>query len=283
MFEPYTALRTKGVYRLLILDGHRSHITPEFDLFCTEHKIITLCMPSHSSHLLQLLDVSCFATLKRAYGRQIEQLMRSGVNHIDKADFLTAYNRARTESMTPAIARSGFAATGLVPFNPDRVLSKLNIQIRTPTPPLVPILPQQWVPETPQYPEAVDLQAKSIKESLQRRMYPEIPSSPTESAFKQLVKGAKQAMYYGVILAEENRQLRAENTRQKRKRAIRRSYVQSGGVLTVQEGIELVERAENRPVEEEVEPRTQPQLRALARCSICRATEHNARTCPART
>ena len=69
VFEPYTALRTKGIYRLLILDGHGSHITPEFDLFCTEHKIITLCMPAHSSHLLQPLDVSCFATLKRAYGR----------------------------------------------------------------------------------------------------------------------------------------------------------------------------------------------------------------------
>jgi hypothetical protein len=216
------------------------------------------------------------------YGYQIQQLMRNGVNHIDKADFLTVYNRARTESITPAIIRSGFAATGLVPFNPERVLSKLNIQIRTPTPPLVPILPQQWIPETPQHPEAVDLQAKSIKESLQRRMYPEIPSSPTESAFEQLVKEAKQAMYYSAILAEENRQLRAENARQKKKRATRRSFIQSGGVLTVQEGIELVEIAENRPVEE-VEPRTQPQLRALAKCSICRATEHNARTCPART
>ncbi len=69
--------------------------------------------------------------------------MRNRVNHIDKADFLTVYNRARTESMTPAIARSGFAATRLVPFNLDRVLSKLNIQIRTPTPLLVLILLQQ--------------------------------------------------------------------------------------------------------------------------------------------
>jgi hypothetical protein len=99
-------------------------------------------MPSHSSHLLQLLDVSCFTTLKRAYGCQIQQLTRNRVNHIDKADFLTAYNKARTESITPAIVRSGFTATGLVPFDPDRVLSKLNIQIRTPTPLLVPILPQ---------------------------------------------------------------------------------------------------------------------------------------------
>ena len=90
-------------------------------------------------------------------------------------------------------------------------------------------------------------------------------------------------MHNAAILAEENRQLRAENARQKRKRAIKRSFIQSGGVLTVQEGIELVETAENRPVEGEVEPRTQPQPRALGRCSICGSTVHNARTCLART
>ena len=100
-------------------------------------------MPAHSSHLLQPLDISCFTTLKRTYGRQIEQLIRDRVNHIDKPDFLIAYNIARTEAITPNIARSGFAATRLVPFDPDRVLLKLNTQIRTPTPPLAPILLQQ--------------------------------------------------------------------------------------------------------------------------------------------
>jgi len=65
VFEKHTAHRTNGVYRLLILDGHGSHVTPEFDLFVKEHLIITLCMLSHSSHLLQPLDVGCFAVLKR--------------------------------------------------------------------------------------------------------------------------------------------------------------------------------------------------------------------------
>ena len=282
VFEPYTAPRTRGVYRLLILDGHGSHITPEFDLFCTEHKIITLCMPAHSSHLLQPLDLSCFATLKRAYGRQIEQLMRNGVNYIDKPDFLTAYYKARTEAITPTIARSGFTAAGLVPFNPERVLEKLNTQIRTPTPLPAPLPLQQWIPETPQHPEAVDLQAKSIKESLHRRMYPNIPSSPTESAFQQLVKCAKIAMHTNTVLTEENRQLRAENQRQKRKRAIKRSFIQSGGVLTVQQGIELVETAENGPVGREVDLPEEPQPRAVRMCSVCRSAEHTARTCPIR-
>jgi hypothetical protein len=208
--------------------------------------------------------------------------MCDGVNHIDKSDFLRAYNIARTEAITPAIARSGFAATGLVPFDPDRVLSKLNTQIRTPTPSPAPMLPQQWIPETPQHPKAVDLQAKSIKESLQRRMYPGIPSSPTESAFQQLVKCAKVAMHTNTVLEEENRQLRAENQRQKRKRAIKRSFIQSGGVLTVQQGIELVETAENGPIGGVEELSVAAQPRAVRMCSVCRATEHNARTCPMR-
>ena len=92
-FNQYTAARTAGVYRLLILDGHSSHATPEFDQYCAKNKIVTLCMPPHTSHLLQPLDVSCFSPLKRAYGREIEELARQGVNHIDKIDFLTVYAR----------------------------------------------------------------------------------------------------------------------------------------------------------------------------------------------
>jgi hypothetical protein len=32
--------------------------------------------------------------------------------------------------------RNSFAAAGLVPYNPDRVLEKLDIQLKTPTPPV---------------------------------------------------------------------------------------------------------------------------------------------------
>lgn len=46
-------------------------------------------------------------------------------------------------------------------------------------------------------------------------------------------------MNSAVLLAEENRQLRAKNERQKKKRVKRRSYIAIGGVLTVQEGLDL--------------------------------------------
>jgi len=96
-FNRHTAARTAGTHRLLILDGHSSHATPEFDQYCAKNKIITLCMPPHTSHLLQPLDVSCFSPLKRAYGREIEELARQGVYHIDKIDFLTAVEQLQQQ------------------------------------------------------------------------------------------------------------------------------------------------------------------------------------------
>ncbi|EMD58420.1 hypothetical protein COCSADRAFT_350827 [Bipolaris sorokiniana ND90Pr] len=51
-FNQHTAARTAGVYRLLILDSYSSHATPEFDQYCAENKIITLCMLPYTSHLL---------------------------------------------------------------------------------------------------------------------------------------------------------------------------------------------------------------------------------------
>jgi hypothetical protein len=36
-FNRHTESYTRGMYRLLILDGHDSHATPEFDQFCKDN------------------------------------------------------------------------------------------------------------------------------------------------------------------------------------------------------------------------------------------------------
>jgi len=107
---------------LLIFDGHKSHITPEFNQFYIQNIIISLYILFHSSHLLQLLDVGCFASLKKAYGQKVEKSMHLGINYIDKQDFLIAYQSVQTEALSTSNICSGFAATGLVPYQPDQVL-----------------------------------------------------------------------------------------------------------------------------------------------------------------
>ena len=50
-------------YRLLILDGHNSHLNMRFIDWCGLHRIILAFFPSHSTHRLQPLDVSLFGPL----------------------------------------------------------------------------------------------------------------------------------------------------------------------------------------------------------------------------
>ncbi|KAH4011395.1 hypothetical protein HBH79_128820 [Parastagonospora nodorum] len=88
-------------------------------------------MPSHSSHLLQPLDVGCFGPLKKAYGGEVNELMRNRINHITKQDNI----------------QGGFQGAELVPFDPERVISVLDVKLRTPSPPL-PTNKEPWQSQT---------------------------------------------------------------------------------------------------------------------------------------
>jgi hypothetical protein len=170
LFIPST-LRTKGRYRLLILDGHGSHLTPKFDEICEQNSIIPICMPPHSSHLLQPLDIGCFAVLKRAYSKVVGKQMECGKNHIGKDDFLPAYLEARSEAFKSETIKNSFGAAGLVPFAPKRVISKLDIRLRTLTPPRSrgSESSRNFTPKTPFTEKELRRQALSIKALLRIR------------------------------------------------------------------------------------------------------------------
>ena len=83
-----------GGFRLLIIDGHESHCSVDFQDLCKEKNIVLLCMPPHSSHLLQPLDVACFSPLKRKYGDAVSGLARNRTYYISKETFLLAFKAA---------------------------------------------------------------------------------------------------------------------------------------------------------------------------------------------
>jgi hypothetical protein len=91
-----------------------------------------LCIPLYTLYLLQPLDVACFSPLKRVYTTQIQQLVRQGIYHIEKDDFLAVYKHVRSAALSERNITSGFSATGLIPFNPQRVLAMLPIQTLSP-------------------------------------------------------------------------------------------------------------------------------------------------------
>lgn len=277
-FHTHTEHRTKGRYRLLIFDGHGSHHTAQFEEFCRENSIITACMPPHSSHLLQPLDVGCFSPLKASYGRQVENQMRLGINHVDKEDFLGLYLTAHREALSKANIQSGFAATGLVPYNPERVLSTLSL-VRTPSPALTAATgstESTWVAKTPH----------TMKEIKRQVKYMDV--QPT-TEFQQLLKGFEIVVHKLAITEAELAIARKANERQTRKRAKRRTVIQKTGSLTIREGQELVyERELAAQIQNEARTRDialvdeAPKTRAPRKCSVCESLEHTARTCPVR-
>ena len=55
--------------RLLILDGHGSHVKPRFLGFCINHAIDVMVLPSHTSAITQPLGVGVFGLLKAHMAR----------------------------------------------------------------------------------------------------------------------------------------------------------------------------------------------------------------------
>jgi hypothetical protein len=284
LFIPSTYSRTKGGYRLLILDGHGSHLTPKFDETCAANNIVPICMPAHSSHLLQPLDIGCFAVLKRAYGRLVETKMRLGINHIDKLDFLEAYPIARIEAYKLETIKNSFAAAGLVPFCPDQVLSKLNIQLRTPTPPSS--RDSEWEPKTPSNRIQLLKQASSVKALLRQRS--RSPPSPLNCAINQVLKACQITMQSAAILEKQVSELRAENEKKKQKGTRSQKRIPAAEGLSVEEAAALIIQPEEaiEPPRPQVCARREspllPRTRALPKCGACGNQGHKRNACPDR-
>lgn len=276
-FEPYSKRLSTGAKRLLILDGHSSHQTAGFDDFCKENAIICLCMPPHTSHLLQPLDVGVFGPLKRSYGKLVEGMMTAGNNHIDKEDFLHLYPPAREMVFNLENIRNGFAGAGLKPLNEDRVLEKITFQLRTPTPPLVEGSISSAF-QTPKNPRQLYHEVRSLQRSLRKRM---LSSSPI-SHIQHLEKAAQMAMNMNVLLQQEIKVLRAENERKQKKKARRRGKIGDDLFLSRDEGQNRVQQLDTQPNEQHSEPTARPCQRAPRRCSGCGTIGHTVRSCPSK-
>jgi hypothetical protein len=281
-FDQHTKSRTKGAKRLLIMDGHESHHSTDFELYCTDHGIITLCMPAHSSHKLQPLDVGCFRALKRAYSKAIEGLMRTHITHISKEDFFTAFHTAHIESITESNIRGGFRGAGLVPYDPEYVISQLNTKFHTPTPPGTSSgLPALWDPKTPNNPIEAQSQTDYIKNRIVRHQNSS-PTSIIESLY-QFAKGTTKVMHELALLRGEVRELRKANEILSRRRRTKRKRLQDGGSLTQAEAENLQSQIDVSQQLQEEDRTSRGRKRRVnqraPRCRTCGEPGHNSRTC----
>jgi hypothetical protein len=288
IFIPYTNSRVRGRFPLLILNGHGSHLTPQFDRIYAENDIIPLYMPSHSSYLLQPLNVRCFAVLKRAYSRFVSDLARTGYNHINKLDFLADYPRARIEAFQSNIIRNSFVAASIILVDPERVLSKLTICLRTPTPQSSrpSSRSSQFTPKTPRTVIQLEKQASMLEEL--HKQLSKSPPTPSKTIVNQIIKGCAITMHSAALLAKENADLRAANKKKIQKRTRSTIRIAHEGGLSIKEGLQLVQQPIQPAKANEVVSheqgdlptrQDQPRRRALPKCGGCGEIGHRANHC----
>ena len=144
LFEPETR-RNDGKRRLLIFDGHGSHITSRFLSFCLGHSIDPVCLPPHTSHKLQPLDVALFGPLKRYLTSVLDSFFNSVPTSITRKDWIECYRVARELTYRPNSIESGFRTTGIYPLDAEMTIKKLT----SPPPPPLYATPDSRPPRIP--------------------------------------------------------------------------------------------------------------------------------------
>ena len=102
---------------MIIFDNYESYLSTQFEVFCKEKNIITFCFPSHSSHLIQLLDVSYFSVLKRIYGKELKDFIRTHINYITKSEFFIVFKAAHFAVIISKNIKAGFYSASLIPYD----------------------------------------------------------------------------------------------------------------------------------------------------------------------
>ena len=97
--------------RLLIVDGHSSHVNMKFLDKCDQLNILVMILPPHSTHRLQPLDVSLFSPLATYYTNGLNRIMFKslGMVRMSKRMFWTVFKSAWEEAFISENITSAFS------------------------------------------------------------------------------------------------------------------------------------------------------------------------------
>jgi hypothetical protein len=175
-------------------------------------------------------------------------MMKCFIHHITKLEFLPAFKAAFFQALSQDNIQAGFRGAGLVPFNPEEVLSRLDIQLRSTPPPIETTI---WQSKTPSNAAEFDLQSKLIRDRIQRHQN----SSPTSiiESLDRLAKGAQSVANLAILVQAQVADLEIANQALAARKKRSKKRIQKQGVLTQAEGINLIYQNQvNNQIEHEM-------------------------------
>lgn len=172
--KPKRTKKSPPIHRLLIVDGHCSHTYWRVVEFALNHDIHMLCLPSHSTHFMQPLDVGCFGILSKAYSKHLNTWhFNHPMGDIKKPHFWEVLSAARDDTYTVSTIKAAWKNSGCWPINSNQV-------IRVSTPP-----PQQVSLNTPH-------QLKVLGDKLMKQLPPTIERNLVDEFLQLALKKVTQ-------------------------------------------------------------------------------------------
>ena len=240
-FDPETRAKADGKYRVLICDGHDSHITAEFIAHCIDNNILLMILPPHSSHLTQPLDVGVFGPLKKHMAAEIDPLIRTGIARVQKVEWLTAFVAAHDKAVSAKNILGGFRGTGIHPLLSTKLLRHIGSslpskpQSRPSTPPNL-LTPFNEVVFTDSPTDFNAVQRANVAVNALLESDQPLPS-PAKKFLRHVTRSNMRLHARNTILEQENAAQKAVLEGRKRQLSGRRQVIDGKHLIT---GAELV-------------------------------------------
>jgi len=102
---------------LLLMDGHATHVSVGLIDWAKQHHIILFILPSHTFHILQPLDVSCYGPLQKMYNHECHKRIRQSSSVITRYNICEIACGVYQKALSSENLVSGFRKTGIFPLN----------------------------------------------------------------------------------------------------------------------------------------------------------------------
>ena len=106
---------------LLLLDGHKSHVSVGLVDWAKEHNIIIYVLPAHTSHFLQPLDVGCYGPLHRVYNNECHKETKKLSTVVTKYDVCRLACRAYSKALSSDNLQMAFKRAGVYPLDQSTI------------------------------------------------------------------------------------------------------------------------------------------------------------------
>ena len=229
----------------------------KFWLYVKHHNIALFRLSAHFTHLTQLLDVGLFQPFKHYHTEAIDTAIRAENLNFNKLDFLTAFQTIRTQTFTKSTICSAWKNTGLIPYNPSVVLSKIEaIQAS-----IHPITPPHQAPvfaRTPHTAKEVIAHGRKLQTTMRKL---NVVNEEFQLHVNRFIKGSITSAYTRQLSERDLLATREEAISKAARKRLSGNVAQKGGIIRVGD----VRRKAVKRMESEVEKAERALIRAQAK------------------